>query len=124
MEVTRYVLHVRARPDMETQDMPPTPPDQGSPYGPCARPARDPADRTGRHDGDGGDKDAGGDSGGDDDGPLLPARAVCARYRIVDRTLDRWLRNSELNFPRPLVINRRRYFRARELQAWERKRAG
>jgi hypothetical protein len=59
----------------------------------------------------------------DDPGPLLPARAVCARYQIVDRTLDRWLHNPALNFPRPLLINGRRYFRERLLGQWERSRA-
>ena len=54
---------------------------------------------------------------------LLPARKTQQRYDIADRTLDRWLAAPALNFPRPVVINRRRYFRIRELQAWERQRA-
>jgi predicted DNA-binding transcriptional regulator AlpA len=58
----------------------------------------------------------------DDEGPLLPAKPVCERYRISDRTLDRWLANVALEFPRPIVINRRRYFRQRKLEAWERAR--
>lgn len=59
----------------------------------------------------------------DGDGPLLPARGVWSRYGVTDRTLDRWLANDALSFPRPLVINRRRYFRERDLIAWERRRA-
>jgi hypothetical protein len=59
----------------------------------------------------------------DCEGPLLPASAVWGRYGVADRTLDRWLANKSLGFPRPLVINRRRYFRERELAEWERKRA-
>jgi len=39
----------------------------------------------------------------------LPARKVLERYDICDRTLDRWLEKIP-NFPRPIVINRRRYF--------------
>jgi hypothetical protein len=72
---------------------------------------------------DGGGGDADGDGDGDDDGPLLPARQVLSRYGIVDRTLDRWLRNPELGFPGPIVVNGRRYFRVRQLQTWERERA-
>ena len=58
-----------------------------------------------------------------DEGPLLPARRVLERYSVVDRTLDRWLANPKLDFPRPLIVNSRRYFRMRELEAWERSRA-
>ena len=58
-----------------------------------------------------------------DEGPLLPAKPVCERYRIRDRTLDRWLANQALQFPRPIVINGRRYFRERRLEIWERSRA-
>ena len=54
---------------------------------------------------------------------LLPARDVLRRYGIVDRTLDRWLGKESLNFPQPLIINRRRYFRLAEIEAWERDRA-
>lgn len=59
----------------------------------------------------------------DGDGPLLPASVVWRRYGVVDRTLDRWLANESLGFPKPLVINRRRYFRENELVEWERQRA-
>jgi len=37
---------------------------------------------------------------------------------ISDMTLWRWLDNSELNFPRPIYIGRRRYFREAEIIAW------
>jgi hypothetical protein len=53
----------------------------------------------------------------------LPAAAVLRRYKIVDRTLKRWLDNPSLDFPRPLVVNGRRYFRAADLDQWERSRA-
>jgi hypothetical protein len=59
----------------------------------------------------------------EDRGPYHSAKKVCERYDIVDRTLDRWLEDPELDFPRPLVINRRRYFSDPELTEWERKRA-
>lgn len=58
-----------------------------------------------------------------DRGPYLPTKAVCERYQIVDRTLDRWLDTPTMEFPRPLVINRRRYFSDPELTEWERRRA-
>jgi hypothetical protein len=60
-----------------------------------------------------------------DDGTtqLLPARKVQERFAIADRTLDKWLVNKGLNFPRPLYINRRKYFRLCELVEWERQRA-
>jgi hypothetical protein len=58
-----------------------------------------------------------------DRGPYHPAKKVLERYDITDRTLDRWLANPAMNFPRPLVINRRRYFSDPELTEWERKRA-
>jgi predicted DNA-binding transcriptional regulator AlpA len=54
---------------------------------------------------------------------LLPARKVWERYGVTDRTLDRWLEREELRFPRPVVVNRRRYFREKELAAWEQERA-
>jgi hypothetical protein len=58
-----------------------------------------------------------------DTGSLVPARKVQDRYDIADRTLDRWLESQTLNVPRPVVINKRRYWRVTELAAWERARA-
>jgi hypothetical protein len=37
-------------------------------------------------------------------------------------TLWRWERDQRLRFPKPLVINGRRYWKLRELEAWERDR--
>ena len=53
----------------------------------------------------------------------LPARATAERYRVVLRTLNRWLDNPKMNFPRPLLINGRRYFKEAELEDWERSQA-
>ena len=58
-----------------------------------------------------------------DEGQLLPTRLVLKRYGVTSRTLDRWLDSEPLGFPRPLVINRFRYFRESDLIAWERQRA-
>jgi hypothetical protein len=53
---------------------------------------------------------------------LLSARRVCERYGVVGRTLERWLHDPRLEFPTPVTINRRRYFRVDQLQTWERAR--
>ena len=34
-------------------------------------------------------------------------------------TIWRWLKDKSLNFPKPLVINGRRYWRSDELEKWE-----
>jgi predicted DNA-binding transcriptional regulator AlpA len=52
----------------------------------------------------------------------LPAKAVCDRYQITDRTLDRWLADPAMEFPRPMRVNNRRYFADAALVRWERKR--
>jgi hypothetical protein len=54
-----------------------------------------------------------------DKGPLLPSRAVWTRFGVTDRTLDRWIAAPKLNFPRPTVIRKRRYWYLHELEAWE-----
>ena len=54
---------------------------------------------------------------------LLPTPSVCERYQVVSRTIERWLDDEALGFPRPLIINRRRYFRVAELEQWERAQA-
>lgn len=51
----------------------------------------------------------------------LPMRAVCARYEVVSRSIERWLERSELGFPQPTYINKRRYWDAAELDAWDRR---
>jgi hypothetical protein len=56
----------------------------------------------------------------DNAGPLLPTRDVCARYKVNIRTIERWLVDDKLGFPAPIFINKRRYFRERDLVAFER----
>jgi hypothetical protein len=56
-------------------------------------------------------------------GSLIPAREVWRRYSITSRTLSRWLKRCELGFPRPLVVNGRRYWQLNEIEMWERMRA-
>lgn len=54
---------------------------------------------------------------------LLPDPRVAQRYNVNPRTLYRWDENPALGFPKPLVINRRKYRRLNELEIWERQRA-
>jgi len=70
--------------------MPPLSPDQRSPFGPAP------------------------------DTKYLTGPQVCARYSITAMSLWRWLRDTELGFPKPLRINDRRYWHESELVAWER----
>jgi hypothetical protein len=67
-----------------------------------------------------------GDHGDGDDDPPIPGRKLltrhlCARYRVSDRTIDRWVRDPRLNFPKPLVINGRRFFDEAEIAAFDAK---
>lgn len=53
------------------------------------------------------------------DSKLITAAAVrdhCGG--LCDLTLGRWLKRSEMAFPKPLVINRRRYWRHDDIAAW------
>jgi hypothetical protein len=53
----------------------------------------------------------------------LGSREVRRRYNdISDMALWRWLHNEKLNFPRPTIINRRRYWLLTDLERWERAR--
>jgi predicted DNA-binding transcriptional regulator AlpA len=51
---------------------------------------------------------------------FIPATAVLLRYGISDMSLWRWLKDSTLNFPRPVYIGRFRYWKIVELEEWER----
>ena len=54
---------------------------------------------------------------------LLTAPQVRERFGdISDMTLWRWLESPTLGFPRPVYIQRRRFFDAAEIEAWEAKR--
>jgi predicted DNA-binding transcriptional regulator AlpA len=54
---------------------------------------------------------------------FLPAGQVRIRYGVSDMAIWRWLRNEQLNFPRPIRINGRRFWKRTELEAWEASRA-
>ncbi|TLX12257.1 helix-turn-helix domain-containing protein [Rhizobium sp. MHM7A] len=53
----------------------------------------------------------------------LTAKQVQERYQISSMSLHRWLKKDEMEFPRPMVINRRRLFDEADIVEWERRRA-
>jgi predicted DNA-binding transcriptional regulator AlpA len=59
-----------------------------------------------------------------DDEEWCGTARVRIRYNEVSsRTIDRWIRDPDLAFPQPTMINRRRFWRLGELRQWERQRA-
>jgi predicted DNA-binding transcriptional regulator AlpA len=56
-------------------------------------------------------------------GRLVGARHLQIRYGVSDMSIWRWLNDQNLNFPRPIYIRRRRFWKLAELEAWERARA-
>jgi predicted DNA-binding transcriptional regulator AlpA len=56
-------------------------------------------------------------------GRKVGIKELTERYDVVSRTIDRWLAYSDLGFPKPLVINGRRYWDLSEIEQWERARA-
>ncbi len=49
---------------------------------------------------------------------LVSAPQVRAAFSISEMTLWRWLNEPAMNFPKPIHINRRRYFRENEIADW------
>ncbi|MBP1878142.1 putative DNA-binding transcriptional regulator AlpA [Agrobacterium rubi] len=49
----------------------------------------------------------------------ITAPEVVRRYHITSMTLHRWLKDDGLNFPRPMVVRKRRLFVAAELDAFD-----
>ena len=54
---------------------------------------------------------------------FLTRPQVKQRYQISEMTLWRWENSETLDFPKPIVINRRKFFREEDLHNWERERA-
>jgi len=54
-------------------------------------------------------------------GPYLPARKVWERYGVTSVSLHRWLKNPDMDFPKPIYIGRFRYWKISEIEAWEQK---
>lgn len=59
----------------------------------------------------------------DDERSLVPTREVVRRYGVTDRTLAAWTARRETEFPLPVVVNGRKFWRRAELEAWERTRS-
>lgn len=55
-------------------------------------------------------------------GRKLSTAEVARRYTKTRRTIERWERDPELDFPKPLIIRGRKYRDEAELEAWERAR--
>lgn len=53
----------------------------------------------------------------------LPGPATARRYNVTTRCLGRWTTDPKLGFPKPMIVNRRRFFAVGDLEAWERSRA-
>lgn len=49
-----------------------------------------------------------------------PGPAVDKRYGISSRTRARWRANPDLNFPKPIVINGREFYKDVELDEFDR----
>jgi predicted DNA-binding transcriptional regulator AlpA len=55
---------------------------------------------------------------------MIAARQVRKHVgNISDMTLYRWLHNERLNFPKPIVIQNRRYWREEDVDRWLSERA-
>jgi hypothetical protein len=50
----------------------------------------------------------------------LPTGAVAARYGVTTRSVDRWWKDPDLNFPQPIIVNERKYWALTDLEIWER----
>jgi hypothetical protein len=55
---------------------------------------------------------------------LLADRLVAERYDVTVRTLERWDEKTELGFPKPVFIRRRRFRIIDKLDEWDRANAG
>jgi predicted DNA-binding transcriptional regulator AlpA len=54
----------------------------------------------------------------------ITSRQLRARYGgVSEMTIWRWLHDPRLNFPKPIVINRRRLWELSLLEKWEQTRA-
>jgi predicted DNA-binding transcriptional regulator AlpA len=49
----------------------------------------------------------------------IPAPELADELGVCTRTLDRWLRDVALAFPRPRCVNKRRYFERNAIEAWK-----
>jgi predicted DNA-binding transcriptional regulator AlpA len=48
----------------------------------------------------------------------LTGPQVMAHFSVCDTTLFRWQRDPAVDFPRPMIIRRRRYWRESDIERW------
>jgi hypothetical protein len=59
-----------------------------------------------------------------DDDQMVGTETVRARYGDrCARTIDRWIIDREMGFPKPTMIKKRRFWRLGDLRQWERRQA-
>jgi hypothetical protein len=51
--------------------------------------------------------------------PMVAAPLVCKQFGITPRTRQRWELDPEMGFPRPSVINKRKYFYVDEIEEFK-----
>lgn len=54
---------------------------------------------------------------------LLPNKVASAMVGVVPRTLFRYVDDPALDFPKPTIINNRRYFHEDDIIAWQKRQA-
>lgn len=50
---------------------------------------------------------------------LVPAPTIAKEFGVARRTIGRWFVDTSLEFPQPVEINRRLYFRRADIEAWK-----
>jgi hypothetical protein len=60
----------------------------------------------------------------EDENRRVPAKSVAAFHGICLRSLNRWLADPRLAYPKPAIVNGRRYWRVGDILAWDQARAG
>jgi len=54
----------------------------------------------------------------DDFDEWVPNRAVASIFHVSTRTLFAWSGDPKLNFPKPSIVNGRKYYSRAEIEAW------
>ena len=52
-------------------------------------------------------------------GDLMSTHLVGEYFCRGTRTIERWQRDPEMNFPKPMVIRKRKFWRRDEIRDWE-----
>ena len=50
---------------------------------------------------------------------LIAIRELMKRYNCGLWNIDRWQADAKFGFPRPVILRRKRYYRLREIEAFE-----